>query len=397
MKKLIAIIWKDIMLRFSSPSEWLFFLILPVVFSVILAGGTGAPTDSKVRLVVTDRAQSPLSAQLIAAIEETNTITADVLSQEEAEEAFDDRQAPAYLIIPADLTGETVLNGGVALDLRLLPNNLNALMVEQTIDTAIWKVSSELRVAASSVEEAERIRPFETEAERAAFYEAALQAAHDEWQAAPNRLAVVEASTPDQIDYDPQTNSSAGQMITWVIIPLLGISGSFVYERQIGTLRRMLVTPTRKGLYLFSTILGNVLMAMVQMGLLVGFGVWVMNIHWGNSPGALATLLAATALAAAGIGTAMGAFIKTPGQASGVAIMSGMLMGLLGGCWYPIELFPPAIQNASLVLPTRWAMDGILDLALRGQGFEAILPHIGVLMGFAVVFFAIGVARFRYE
>ncbi len=397
MKKLIAIIWKDVILRFSSPSEWLFFLILPVVFSVILAGGTGAPVDSRVRLVVTDHAQSPLSAQLIAAIEETNSITADVLPQAEAEEEFEDRQAPAYLIIPAELTSEAALNGGVALDLRLLPNNLNGVMVEQTVNTAIWKVSSALRIAASSVEEAERIRPFESEAQRAAYYDAALQAAQQEWDAAPRRMTTVEASTPDQIDYDPQTNSSAGQMITWVIIPLLGISGSFVYERQIGTLRRMLVTPTRKGLYLFSTILGNVLMAMVQMALLVGFGVWVMNIHWGNSPGALAVLLAATALAAAGIGTAMGAFIKTPGQASGVAIMSGMLMALLGGCWYPIELFPPAIQNASLVLPTRWAMDGILDLALRGQGLQAILPHIGVLMGFALVFFAIGVARFRYE
>lgn len=397
MKKLIAIIWKDTILRFSSPSEWLFFLILPVIFSVILAGGTGTQGDSRVRLLVTDNAQSSLSSQLIAAIEDTNTIMADVLPQVEAEEEFDNRQAPAYLVIPADLTSKVALNGGVALDLRLLPNNLNALMVEQTINTALWKVSSELRVAASSVKEAERIRPFENEAQRAAYYEEALQDAQKEWDAAPSRLSVVEASTPDQIDYDPQTNSSAGQMITWVIIPLLGISGTFVYERQIGTLRRLLVTPTRKGLYLFSTIIGQVLMAMVQMGLLIGFGAWIMNVHWGNSPGALVALLAATALAAAGIGTAMSAFIKTHGQASGVAIMSGMLMALLGGCWYPIELFPPAIQNASRILPTRWAMDGILDLALRGRGFESILPNIGVLMGFALVFFAIGVARFRYE
>lgn len=397
MKKLIAIIWKDTVLRFSSPWEWLFFLILPVVFSVLLAGGTGAPTDSRVRIVVTDYAQSPLSAQLIAAIEDSGTITTDILPQAEAEEEFDDRQAPAYLVIPADLTNEAALNGSVALDLRLLPNNLNAMMVEQTVNTAIWQVSSALRVAASSVEEAERIRPFESEAQRAAYYEDALLAAQAAWDAAPERLAVVEASTPDQIDYDPQTNSSAGQLITWVIIPLLGISGSFVYERQIGTLRRLLVTPTRKGLYLFSTIIGQVLLALVQMALLVGFGAWVMNVHWGSSPGALAALLAATALAAAGIGTAMGAFIKTPGQANGVAIMSGMLLGLLGGCWYPIELFPPAIQNASRILPTRWAMDGILDLALRGQGFESILPHIGVLLGFALVFFAIGVLRFRYE
>lgn len=103
------------------------------------------------------------------------------------------------------------------------------------------------------------------------------------------------------------------------------------------------------------------------------------------------------ALAAAGVGMAFGSFIKTAGQVNGVAIMSGMLMALLGGCWYPIELFPAVVQNITRILPTRWAMEGILDIALRGQGLSGVLPAVGVLLGFAVVFFAFGVWRFRYE
>ena len=35
---------------------------------------------------------------------------------------------------------------------------------------------------------------------------------------------------------------------------------------------------------------------------------------------------------------------------------------MMGGCWYPLELFPPAIQNAVKILPTTWAMEGMLDL-----------------------------------
>ncbi|KAF0106726.1 MAG: hypothetical protein FD146_2318 [Anaerolineaceae bacterium] len=42
-------------------------------------------------------------------------------------------------------------------------------------------------------------------------------------------------------------------------------------------------------------------------------------------------------------------------------------------------------------------MNGLLDLTLRGQGLVAILPEAGVLLGFAAVFFAIGVLRFKYE
>ena len=41
MKKIFAIAWKDTLMRFTGWSEWLFFLILPIVFTLVLAGGTG--------------------------------------------------------------------------------------------------------------------------------------------------------------------------------------------------------------------------------------------------------------------------------------------------------------------------------------------------------------------
>jgi ABC-2 type transport system permease protein len=49
------------------------------------------------------------------------------------------------------------------------------------------------------------------------------------------------------------------------------------------------------------------------------------------------------------------------------------------------------------VLPTTWAMQGMLDLVLRSGGLQDILPEAGVLLGFAVIFFSVGVWRFRYE
>jgi hypothetical protein len=39
----------------------------------------------------------------------------------------------------------------------------------------------------------------------------------------------------------------------------------------------------------------------------------------------------------------------------------------------------------------------MLDLLLRGQGLSGILPEAAGLLGFAAVFFSIGVWRFRYE
>ena len=39
-------------------------------------------------------------------------------------------------------------------------------------------------------------------------------------------------------------------------------------------------------------------------------------------------------LAPAVLGTMLGTFIKPEGQASGLSLMLGMVMALMGGCWF---------------------------------------------------------------
>lgn len=45
MKKIFAIAWKDALVRFTSPWEWVFFIVLPVIFTFLLAGGAPSGDD----------------------------------------------------------------------------------------------------------------------------------------------------------------------------------------------------------------------------------------------------------------------------------------------------------------------------------------------------------------
>lgn len=397
MKKIFAIALKDTLVRFASPSEWLFFLILPILFTVILSSATGSVSDTRVHLTVVDEAQSTFSAQLISELEQSASVRITQEDLDQAQASFNTRRYAAVLIIPADFTLESAKAGTLTLQMLQQPNNMDAVISRQAVEAAASRVSSLNDIASQSVAAAAQIQPFASEADRAAYYTAALDAAQTQLAEAPQRLQVSEGSTADQVEYDPRANSSAGQLITWVFIPLIGLAGMFASERQQGTLRRILTTPTRKSTYLLGTILGQVLTALVQMALLVTFGIVVMHVNWGQSPAALAVILIAAALAAAALGTMLGTFVKTEGQANGLSVMLGMSMALLGGCWYPLELFPSAVQTAVKVLPTTWAMQGMMDIVLRGGGLMAIWPETAVLLGFAAVFFTIGVLRFRYE
>jgi ABC-2 type transport system permease protein len=396
MKKIFAIAWKDAIIRFSSSSELLFFIILPLVFTFLLAGGT-RDEDPRVDLFVADEANTAISQQIIGELENSTAVHPEVTTRQEAKNLFDARRAEVVLLIPAGLNLEALQSGSAQVELLQQPNNLNATVAQRAILTALRRVSSSISAAQNAVKQRESMQPFASEAEKQDYFDSSLEIAQTIQTQAPERVTVVEGNTEDEVEYDPRANTSAGQLITWVFIPLFAISALFAYERQQGTLRRLLTTPATKATFLLGTITGQVAMALVQMLLLVGFGILVMKLGWGREPLALFLILLTSALAAAAFGTTMGTFIKSEGQASGLSVMFGMVFALMGGCWYPLELFPRAIQNIVKILPTTWAMQGMLDLVLRGGGLADILEEAAVLLGFAAIFFSVGVWRFRYE
>ncbi len=402
-KKVIAISIKDAFIRFSSRSEILFFLILPLFFTVILSGGIsgGSPesSDDRIPLLVINADQSDLAQELVAVLAASDSVRIDLQTQTAAEAAFANEEAPALLLIPAGF--EAALQGGetAVLDLQTQPNNLDADIVAQVINLAMGEISRPLIAARASLQTAERIKTFDNAAARQEYFLAGIKLAQQMVTDAPERVVITqpEAALTGSAAFDQTAHQSIGQLVTWVFIPLLGVSALLAYERSEGTLRRLLVTPTRKSTLMLGTISGQLALALVQMALLIGFGVVVMGVNWGQSPLGLAIMLVTFGLAAVAMGVMLGAFVRNGRQASNASIMFGMSMALLGGCWFPMEIFPPAVQQVVKILPTTWAMQGLTDLVIRGQTAIDILPIAGVLLLFAVLFFVIGVRRFRYE
>ncbi len=117
--------------------------------------------------------------------------------------------------------------------------------------------------------------------------------------------------------------------------------------------------------------------------------------NWGRSPVALVLVVLAFALAAVALGMFLGALARTRQQALQLTILCSMLLAALGGAWFPIEMAPDAFRAAASVLPTTWAMSGFNAVIMQGAGPATVLPWVGLLVGFAVVFF--GLASWRLK
>ncbi len=403
MKQILAIAWKDTVIRFASRGEWLFFLVLPVVFTMVVNFGVGSAYgsggDSRIPVLVVDQDGGELARDLIAALNASATVRVELTDPADAMSRFKEREAPAILVIPAGLEQARASGQTADLQFTAAAGNSDAIAAQQAVEAALGSVGRSLQAAGIITAAAEEIRPFADAAARQAFYDGAKADSQTLFAEQPVWISVTKSGAAESklATWTPQGQASAGQLITWVFIPLLGISGMFAYERQQGTLRRMISAPVNKTVMLLGTIAGQFATALVQMILLAGVGTVVFGLPWWSHPAATLAMFGAFGVAAVAFGTMLGTFVKTEAQAGGLSMALGMSMALLGGCWYPRELFPDIAQKITLALPTTWSMIGMNDILLRGADLAGVLPVAGVLCGFAVVFLAIGVLRFRYE
>jgi ABC-2 type transport system permease protein len=400
VNKIFHLAWTDIRIEFSERSTLVFFLILPIVFTAILGNAmTGPPADADNRLILllTDEDETALSAELIAALNSSAIARPVSHERAEAERLLVEDDMPGLLIIPAGFEAALLAGEGVEMELQTAVADNRAIALEQAVNNAAGQISAGVLAAQASVEAAEQIRPFADDTAQATYFNASLTMAQERLQNPPVAMSsnrAVEISSQAMGGFEL---ASAGQLVTWTLITLIGASSVLVNERLGGTLRRLLVTPTQKATILAGKIVGWLGMGLLQMGLLIGVGALIFGVDWGNSPAALILVVVTFGLAAVAFGLMLGALARTRSQASGLTTLFAMLMAALGGAWWPLEITPTGYQTAVQILPTTWAMKGFTGVIARGHGVAEVLPVAGVLLLFAVVFFGVGLWRFRYE
>lgn len=402
MKKILHLAWTDIRIEFSERSTLIFFLVLPVVFTAILGNALSGPppadgTDNRLVLLLVDEDGTKLASELTAVLHNSELVRPVSRERAEAERLLAEENLPGLLVIPAGFEASLLAGEEVALGLKTAVSDNRALAVEQAVTAAARQVSSSVLAALASVEAAEQIRPFADEAARQAYFSVSLTMAREQLQTPPvvmtaNRAVAAVPQGPGGFE-----QASAGQLVTWVLITLIGTSAVLVNERVGGTLRRLLITPTHKATLMAGKIAGRFGLGLLQMALLIGVGAFLFGVNWGRSPAALILVAIAFGLAATAFGLLLGALARTRSQASGLTTLFAMVLAALGGAWWPLEITPASYQTAVQILPTTWAMKGFTGVIVRGHGVVEVLPVVAVLLLFTFIFFTLGLWRFRYE
>jgi ABC-2 type transport system permease protein len=146
-----------------------------------------------------------------------------------------------------------------------------------------------------------------------------------------------------------------------------------------------------------SQVVSGAITAALLFAAIFAAGILFFHVRIEGSVAGFVGLIFAFACLTASFGLFIAALGRTPEATRGLAIFATLVMVMLGGAWVPAFIFPPWLQTASLVMPTRWAVDGFDAVTWRGLGFDAAWPPIAVMLGFSVLFTLIAAWRFDWD
>jgi ABC-2 type transport system permease protein len=197
--------------------------------------------------------------------------------------------------------------------------------------------------------------------------------------------------------YNGYAHSFGGMGIQFLLMVGVDVGIQLLIRRQQGVWKRMRAAPLSRTVLLGSRAASAAITSTVTLFVLFAFARVVFGVKIEGSMAGFLGLCAAFGLMTAAFGLLVAAFGKTPDATRGLAILVTLVIVMLGGAWVPTFIFPKWLQAITVVIPTRWAMDGLDAVTWRGLGLSAVAPQIALLFASALAFGALAVLRFRWE
>jgi len=432
MTALIALVRKDLILYINDKRALMLHLLMPVIlaafFGSLFGGGSEAKT-SKIEVGLVQLDQSDSGKKIAAGLKADSALKIVELSADDAKARVRAGKLPVAVVIP-DGFGEQAadaLFGGPnkpQLPVYYDPSQSTVLaMVKGLLTQQVMQVTSAavispkgtrttekqlaaLRASTDNNPDNAQLSDFLTSLKKFQDQRAAAEAGKEAAAKASGKPApaaepvgmTMPYTTQDQAlssgpKYNGYAHSFAGMGVQFILFMGIDMGVGILLARRTGVWNRLLAAPVSLITVLGGRAISGTLIAMGLMCAMFACAALIFKVQIGSVAGFLG-IAASFSLMTAAFGLLIAAFGKTPEAARGIATFATLIMVMLGGAWVPSFVFPEWVQQLTLVVPTRWAIDGFDAVTWRGLGLEGALVPIAVQLGFAVVFGGIAAWRF---
>jgi len=178
---------------------------------------------------------------------------------------------------------------------------------------------------------------------------------------------------------------------------MMGMGQTIAGERETGELARLFMTPTSVATVVGGKIFSKLIIETARALILLAAAMLLFGITINGNILLVLGVLILGALTFVGFGIMVSATTQTQEDYTQIVMPFTMPMMFISGVFYPIETMPWIFQKLAYLMPLTYLNDAMRGVMLKGFGIEDIWIDIVVLLGFLIVFFALGVARFNRD
>ncbi len=382
---------KDLKLRVRDRSAFIFGIVAPLVLAFVfnlVFGSVFDATGLGLEYGMVDLDQSEISLRFGAVLEEVEAdgvLTIENYANEaSAERAIEDDEIDAYYLIE-DGFGEGVVTFAsptirVVGDIDAPTSTQIAASIAQQFSIGVE--ATQLAITTTAIVTSSQITPQFVSSLSSDPSSAAFSYQLEDVSAATKQL-------------DGTTYFSAAMAIFFLFFTVqFGVLGLLEEERD-GTLARLKAAPIGRlsvvgGKAILAFLLGVISMTTLVVATSVPF---LLNADWG-APFGVALLVVAGVLSAVGIMGLVASAAKTPEGAGNMGAIIAVVLGMLGGVFFPLGQGDDLLSKLTFLTPHAWFMRGLADLA-DAAPWTAALPATGALLVFAGVTGSIGLVLLR--
>jgi ABC-2 type transport system permease protein len=358
---------------------------VPLGLSFILNAALGATDEESVlrhRYGVVDLDGGGAAQAFVTAVAEAGFgRIVEVPSLEEARRRVDAGKVAAAFVIPESFTADVRGSRPAQVQVIGSPDAPIGMQIARSVASSYASELNAVRLSVATVTEGE---PPDA-AELAALVERARQT---------RAAAGVDERVTASRSFTSTTFFAAGMAVFFLFFTVEFGVRSLLLERQDGTLARLLAAPLSPGSIIAGKAVASFVMGLVSMVVLVAATTFLMGAEWGDPLG-VGLLVVAGVTAAMGITALVSTLARTPEQAANYTAMVAVVLGLLGGTFFPISQGGGLLANLSLISPHAWLMRGFGELSGGGGGSGDVLRPVAVVLAFGLVTSLLALVRAR--
>jgi ABC-2 type transport system permease protein len=362
------------------------FIAMMLIFTYIFGASFSSSGSVKRKAYIVDKANNNISDMLITKLKDNKVIDFKIIDYDKAVNNVEKSKGIGAIVIEEN-------NNSLKLSVMSITMNQDIMMLKNLLSSVSNAFSNDIKLSDITFD---YLNKSGVEVDNNTLRDDVTKEIGDLRTTKRFYKTTSKYINSDSYGYNHLKHTLAGFALFFSLFLVFFGIGNIIDEKKDFVWQRQLVSPIKNSYILSGNLIATFIIGFFNILVMVYGGKYLFHIDWGKSDIGILIVLAAFIFTITCLGLFIASFFKTMQQLSAIVPVISVSTSMLGGCMWPLEI----VQSKALLFianltPQKWALEGVSDLIMYGQGIDSIVRPVLVLLLMGTIYLVLGIRLTR--